>query len=139
MWVHKFNLVGLFLVEVFPFPFFLLIPHSEMYKYSLYLIILLQVFFFANTHNVQVGIGLCGNYGVFNLLTAILCISNFQTITLQIFPNEVSLTKYLITCILIVYFLGLYSTCGTLIICKLLFCIYHGVHTLLSFGSIFLT
>jgi hypothetical protein len=43
MWVHKMNLVGMFLVEVFPIPFFLIWPNSELYKISVALIILLQV------------------------------------------------------------------------------------------------
>ncbi len=43
MWVHKLNLVGMFLAEVFPFPFFLIWPNSELYKISVVVIILLQV------------------------------------------------------------------------------------------------
>eukprot|EP01127_Copromyxa_protea_P022647 TRINITY_DN8247_c0_g1_i1.p1 TRINITY_DN8247_c0_g1~~TRINITY_DN8247_c0_g1_i1.p1 ORF type:complete len:511 (+),score=56.33 TRINITY_DN8247_c0_g1_i1:90-1622(+) len=94
MWVHKFNLVVMFIVEI-PLPFFLLWPNSNLYMISVIFTILLQI-----------GIALFGNYGAFNLLTAVLCIGNIQDNVFQVFPSEFSFGAYFITIILILHTFG---------------------------------
>lgn len=117
MWLHIVNLIGMFIVEIFPIPFFLLWPNSNLYKISLVLISLLQVIYWLSDllKRSKVGISLSGNFGVFQVLTVVLSIGNFHANSFRFLPDELSLTNCILTYVLILYNLRAYIDIRTYI------------------------